>query len=106
MSLFDYQASQEVHAEERPFFALIMAAMRRADTHNALLLRAAFPDTWDELQLRYHSPGGILATERCPRCGHAWLDHDSASDDPMFVAGCNAIDDIPDGECLCTETRP
>jgi hypothetical protein len=105
VSLFDYQASQELAAEDRPFYALIMAAMRQADTHNALLLRAAFPETWDELHLRYHSPGGILATERCPRCGHPWIEHDRESDDEL-VAGCNALDPPPVGECLCTETRP
>lgn len=43
-----------------PFYALIMAAMRQADTANAERLRHMFPVVWDELQARYHAPGGLL----------------------------------------------
>lgn len=61
MSRFDYQASTELVGV--PFYALIMAAMRDADTSNTAKLRAAWPETWDELYARYHAPGGLLPGE-------------------------------------------
>lgn len=60
MSYFDYSAAQAIVADDPPFYALIMAAMRRADTTNAALLHWCWPDIWDELQARYNAPGGIL----------------------------------------------
>ncbi len=60
MSLYDYEVSRELEAHDLPFYALIMAAMRRADTDNLDLLRAAFPEVWAELSARYHAPGGML----------------------------------------------
>lgn len=63
MSLYDYRASAEIGATDPPFYALIMAAMHRADTVNSALLRAAFPDVWDECAARYNAPGGVLASD-------------------------------------------
>lgn len=63
MSFYDYEASQQIAAEEHPFYALIMAAIRQADTDNAATLRAAFPQVWDDLLARYNAPGGILPGE-------------------------------------------
>ena len=60
MSLYDYEISRGAAMRDLPFYALIQAAMRKADTRNAALLREAFPDTWDELQARYNAPGGLL----------------------------------------------
>lgn len=60
MSLFDYRAANKISAEDPPFYALIMAAMRKADTVNLPKLRAAFPDTYREVDARYHAPGGVL----------------------------------------------
>lgn len=59
MSLFDFQESSKA-AAEYPFFALIMAAMRNADSHNSALLRDTFPELWAEISARYNAPGGIL----------------------------------------------
>lgn len=64
MSHFDYARSTELARDENPFAALIMAAMRRADSTNAATLKAAFPEIWDELQTRYNAPGGRVAGER------------------------------------------
>lgn len=64
MSLYDYERSRELARQDVPFHALIMAAMRRADSDNAAVLRAMWPDTWDELQARYNAPGGRLPTDR------------------------------------------
>ena len=63
MSLFDYRASQQLAADDVPFYALIMGAMRRADTRNLELLQNAWPMVWQELQERYNAPAGLLGDE-------------------------------------------
>lgn len=64
MSKYDYELSKQISQADPPFYALIMAAMRKADTANVAKLRAQWPDTWDELQARYMAPGGLLPAER------------------------------------------
>jgi hypothetical protein len=64
VSFYDYQASRRINAADEPFYALIMAAMRQADTSNLTLLRDAWPDTWAELEARYDAPGGALPGDR------------------------------------------
>lgn len=63
MSRFDYEASRTISGESYPFYALIMAAMRQADSANLALLQMGWPWVWDELDARYNAPGGILATD-------------------------------------------
>jgi len=63
MSLFDYEQSQLISSKDYSFYALIMAAMRQADTYNAARLKDAFPAIWDELKQRYHAPQGRLSKE-------------------------------------------
>ena len=63
MSRFEYQQGMSLAIASYPFYALIQAAMRGADTDNLEKLKAAFPATWDELQKRYHAPGGLLPGE-------------------------------------------
>lgn len=60
MSLYDYKASLEIAVQNQPFYALIMAAMRQADTKNAHLLKMVFPHVHEELKARYNAPGGNL----------------------------------------------
>lgn len=60
MSLYDYHVSCKLVRDDVPFYALIMAAMRRADTENEAILRSAYPDVWDEVYARYHATGGCL----------------------------------------------
>jgi len=60
MSLYDYRVSRLLSADDPSFYALIMAAMRQADTVNIEKLRTAFPSVWDEFHARYHAPGGRL----------------------------------------------
>lgn len=55
MSLYDWKTAKELRDQDVPFYALIMAAMLKADTRNADLLVRAFPDTAAELERRYHS---------------------------------------------------
>ena len=60
MSLHEYIASRERALEDASFYALIMAAMRQADSGNEERLRLVFPEVWAELQARYNAPGGRL----------------------------------------------
>ncbi len=60
MSLYDYEQSKKISVEDPPFYALIMAAMRQADTINSIKLLDAWPDTWKELRERYNAPGGAI----------------------------------------------
>ena len=60
MSLYDYQQSITIASQDYPFYALIMAAMRQADTANLAELRYAFPAVYEELVNRYSAPGGAL----------------------------------------------
>jgi hypothetical protein len=60
MTWYDYRESKRFGADPN-FYALIMAAMRKADTFNAIKLHTAFPDVWDEAYARYWAPGGVIA---------------------------------------------
>ena len=46
--------------DDPPFYALIAAAIMKADTDNEEKLRKAFPEAWEEAAYRYNSPGGWL----------------------------------------------
>lgn len=63
MSRYDYRASQRIAAQDQPFNALLMAAMRRADTDNLRKLAHGWPDVYRELCERYNNPGGLLLNE-------------------------------------------
>jgi hypothetical protein len=63
MSLVSYQQSLKLSMVDYDFSALIMAAMRKADTGNQIELRIAFPQIWEELKARYDAPGGFLEGE-------------------------------------------
>jgi len=64
MSYYDYRESLDIATQGHSFYALIMAAMRQADTLNLELLKTAFPGTWHELENRYSVPSGILPWEK------------------------------------------
>ncbi|GAI95154.1 unnamed protein product [marine sediment metagenome] len=60
MSLYDYEKSKEISAEEPSFAILIMAAAWKADTLNFGRLRSAFPEIIENLEKRYFK-GGVLS---------------------------------------------
>jgi len=65
MSYYDYDWSKHLEMEDPPFYGLIMAAMRKADTENLIKLRSMWPRcVCAELYKRYNAPGGVL--ERDP----------------------------------------
>ena len=64
MSLHEYRRSLDLAGRNYPFYALIMAAVRQADTRNAEKLRAAFPEVYEEFKARYGAPRGLLPGEK------------------------------------------
>lgn len=63
MSYHEYIWGREISTKDYPFYALIQAAMRQADTNNLEKLKSLFPGTFKELQIRYNSPKGLLPDE-------------------------------------------
>lgn len=63
MSFHEYEVSKRIAHYDRPFYSLVMAAMRQADSENLAKLQQVFPAVWGELQARYQSPGGVLPGE-------------------------------------------
>jgi hypothetical protein len=63
MSLHDYEEGMEIAAKDPPFYALIQAAMRKADTANLEMLKVSWPAVFLELRARYNAPGGMLQSE-------------------------------------------
>ena len=63
MSLHEYEEGREIAAKDPSFYALIQAAMRRADTYNLELLKVCWPGVWLELRARYNAPDGKLQSE-------------------------------------------
>jgi len=60
MTYNDYICGRELDVHDHPFYGLIQAAMRRADTKNLEMLKTCWPEIWDDLQKRYNAPGGRL----------------------------------------------
>lgn len=63
MSRHDYLVSQQIEIASYPFYALIMAAMRKADGDNLSKLKSMWPEVHHELHYRYWSAGGLLPGE-------------------------------------------
>ena len=63
MSLHEYQLGRVIAAEDFPFYALIHAALRQADTANAAKIEAAWPELAAEARERYNAPGAMLPTD-------------------------------------------
>lgn len=63
MSLHGYHVSRKLVVDDPPFYALIMAAMVKADTDNLVKLRAAWPAVWIELQERYNTRLGVVPAD-------------------------------------------
>jgi len=74
VSRHDWTESSRIVIADPSFTALIMAAMRRADSKSLPALRLAFPKQWQELQERDSAPVGLLLTDACPDCGNQIVD--------------------------------
>jgi hypothetical protein len=66
VSLHEYVVSRELERQDVPFYALIMAAARKADSANLERLEAAFPEAVAELRARYNAPGGEIPEDHPP----------------------------------------
>lgn len=64
MSLYDYEVGLQINSHDYPFYALIQAAIRQADSDNITILRHAFPEVYEELLQRYSAPGGVLPQDK------------------------------------------
>lgn len=60
MSRHEYETSKLLGVVDPPFYGMVMALMRQADSSNLDRLQAVFPEVWDELEQRYNAPGGAL----------------------------------------------
>jgi hypothetical protein len=67
MTLFEYEEGLKIAANDPSFYALIQAAMRKADSENLEMLKGCWPETLNELLKRYNAPGGILPEEKWKR---------------------------------------
>lgn len=63
MSLYSYYESKKIAKVDYNFDALIMAALRKADSFNTTKLRLAFPEIFEEFFKRYNSPAGVIDNE-------------------------------------------
>mgnify|MGYP005824330913 CR=1 FL=1 len=63
MHYYDYTVGRRIAASGAPFYAVLQAAMRLADTSNLDKLKDAFPSVHAELTTRYNAPGGLLPGE-------------------------------------------
>ena len=60
MSYYDYRLSQRISTRNEPFYALLFALIREADSDNIEKIKRQWPDVWQEFYDRYNAPGGIL----------------------------------------------
>lgn len=65
MSREDYLLSRELAAmvDDAHYYALIMAAIRSADSDNLRKIRHAWPEVYEEFNQRYHAPASLLPGE-------------------------------------------
>jgi hypothetical protein len=60
---YSYEVGRFIDAKSYDFYALIQAALRRADSVNYAKLAAVFPAEAEELEARYNAPGGELPND-------------------------------------------
>lgn len=61
--LHAYKQSKEISKSDPDFYALIFAAIRKADDFNLRRLESVFPDAVAEFRERYNAPGGRIGKE-------------------------------------------
>jgi hypothetical protein len=66
MSLHEYLYSRTLDKYDPPFYALLFAMMRKADSENVRLIRRDWPEKYEEFKARYHSGGGIIPEDEWP----------------------------------------
>ena len=66
LSLHAWTHAVTLYRADVPITALLAAALLRADTGNATLIRACWPQLAVDTQTRYDTPGGLLPSEIVP----------------------------------------
>jgi hypothetical protein len=99
MSLHEYLCSRAISKEDPPFYALLFALMRKADSDNAAKIKAAWPARWLEMQERYNAPGGILPSDEVQDIGDQVV---KASGEVFWVCAACGHENQP-GEMACEE---
>jgi len=59
LSQYDYQMSADPGLRTPPFYSLIAAAMRKADSSNLARLKFMWPRVWESLRTWYNTPGAL-----------------------------------------------
>ena len=62
---YAYRKARELEKEDVPFYALILAAMRKADGDNTYKLRSQWPEVWSYLVHRYNCTPPPCKCEIC-----------------------------------------
>jgi hypothetical protein len=63
MNHYDYQISRHIEREGYPFYALLGALIRQADSDNLAKLEQAFPTEVEIFKQRYNNQGGLSDAE-------------------------------------------
>lgn len=63
LSWHSYLASKEVERRDFPFYAIIVAAMKKADDDNLRALKHVFPGLFEQALERYNQPMGMSIAE-------------------------------------------
>jgi hypothetical protein len=66
MSLHEYLYSRTLDKYDPPFYALLFAMMRKADSDNVRIIKAMWSDKFEEFKLRYNSPYGVIPEDKWP----------------------------------------
>ena len=106
MSYHEYIMSREMERKDYPFYGLIMAAIRKADSNNIVKLRMAFPEVYAEFVRRYNAPGGILPEDGIPvhrpECPWwRWVNNACHGEAPT----CNCTPKEESGPCSVCQTE-
>lgn len=59
----EWNEAMALRKDDPSFYALIGAAMMKADTFNVMALDLAFPGFRDQVQARYDAPMGVLPSD-------------------------------------------
>lgn len=60
----EFKQGVQLLQNDTQFYALMFAAILKADSKNTLRLKNAYPELWQETWKRWDSPGGLLDHER------------------------------------------
>lgn len=63
ISYYDYGLSKRIASQDYPFYALLAALIRQADSDNLKRLESVFPEEVEEFRQRYNNAGGLLNAE-------------------------------------------